>query len=155
MVFSKHEYWSILAISFSMGSSQPREWTCVSCTGRKILYHWTTREAQRCSCKPLKLETFFFMLHTNTHESESVSHSVVSNSLWCQGLKPTRPHCPKDLPGKNTWVGCHALSRGSSWSRDWTRGLLHCRQILYHLSHQGNTYYMYICMHHGVTVRAT
>ena len=28
------------------GSSWPRDWTCVSCTGRQILYHWATREAR-------------------------------------------------------------------------------------------------------------
>ena len=37
-----------VAISFSRGSSQPRDWTCVSeisCIGRQILYHWATWEA--------------------------------------------------------------------------------------------------------------
>ena len=28
--------------------------------------------------------------------------------------------CPWDSPGKNTGVGCHASSRGSSWPRGWT-----------------------------------
>ena len=27
-----------------MGFSQIRDWTCVACAGRWILYHWTTRE---------------------------------------------------------------------------------------------------------------
>ena len=35
-----------VAISFSRGSSQPRDWTSVSCIGRQILYHWATWEAQ-------------------------------------------------------------------------------------------------------------
>ena len=37
-----------VAISFSRGSSQPRDWTHVSCgfcIGRQILYHWATWEA--------------------------------------------------------------------------------------------------------------
>ena len=34
-----------VAISFSRGSSWPRNWTQVSCIGRWILYHWATREA--------------------------------------------------------------------------------------------------------------
>ena len=34
-----------VAISFSNGSSQPKEWTCVSCISRRIIYHWATREA--------------------------------------------------------------------------------------------------------------
>ena len=32
-------------ISFSRGSSRPRDRTWLSCTGRWILYHWATREA--------------------------------------------------------------------------------------------------------------
>ena len=35
------------------------------------------------------------------------------------------------------WVAM-PFSRGSSQPRDQTWGLLHCRQILYHLSHQGS-----------------
>ena len=34
-----------IANSFSRGSSPPRDWTSVSCTGRQILYRWATREA--------------------------------------------------------------------------------------------------------------
>ena len=34
-----------VAISSSRGSSQPRDWTCTSCIGRRILYHWATWEA--------------------------------------------------------------------------------------------------------------
>ena len=33
-----------VAISFSKGSSWPRDWTCVSCIGRRILHCWATRE---------------------------------------------------------------------------------------------------------------
>ena len=38
-----------VAMSSSRGSSQPRDWThisCGSCIGRRILYRWTTWEAQ-------------------------------------------------------------------------------------------------------------
>ena len=38
---------------------------------------------------------------------------------------------------KLEWVAI-SFSRGSSWHRHWTwMGLQHCRQILYHLNHQG------------------
>ena len=33
------------AIPFSRGSSRPRDWTLVFCTGRWIFYHWATWEA--------------------------------------------------------------------------------------------------------------
>ena len=36
-----------VAISFSRGSSPPRDRTQVSCIGRRILYHWATREARQ------------------------------------------------------------------------------------------------------------
>ena len=31
-----------VAISFSRGSSRPRDWTCISCIGRWVLYHRAT-----------------------------------------------------------------------------------------------------------------
>ena len=34
-----------LAAAQHIGSSQPRDWTCVSYIGRRILYHWVSREA--------------------------------------------------------------------------------------------------------------
>ena len=43
-----------------------------------------------------------------------------------------------DSPGKNTGVRCHALLQGIFPSQGSNPGLLHCRQILYHLSHQGS-----------------
>ena len=38
--------------------------------------------------------------------------SVVSDSVWPQGLQPTRLLCPWVSPGKNIGVGCHALLQG-------------------------------------------
>ena len=38
-----------IAISFSMGSSWPRDGTCISCIGRQIQYYWATRGAWYCS----------------------------------------------------------------------------------------------------------
>ena len=34
-----------VAISSSRGSSQPKDWTCIHCNGRRLLYHWVTWEA--------------------------------------------------------------------------------------------------------------
>ena len=41
-----------------------------------------------------------------------------------------------DSPGKNTGVGYHALLQGIFPTQGSNPGLLHCRQILYCLSHQ-------------------
>ena len=43
-----------------------------------------------------------------------------------------------DSPGRNTGGGCHALLQGVFPTQGWNPGLLHCGQILYHLSHQGS-----------------
>ena len=49
-----------IAISFSKGSSQPRDWTCVSCIAGSLLhqkqihYHWGTREAPTSMLVPQK-----------------------------------------------------------------------------------------------------
>ena len=42
--------------------------------------------------------------------------------------------CPWDSPGKNIGVGSHFLLQGIFWTQESNPGLLHCRQILYHLS---------------------
>ena len=68
----------------------------------------------------------------------SESHSVMSNSLLPHGLWPTRLLCPWDSPGKNTRVGCHVLLQGIFPNQRSNLGLLHCRQILYDLSHPGS-----------------
>ena len=44
--------------------------------------------------------------------------------------------CPWNSAGKNTVVGCHSLLQGIFLTQGWNPGLLHCGQILHHLSHQ-------------------
>ena len=43
-----------------------------------------------------------------------------------------------DSPGKNTGVGCHALLQGIFLTQRLSPALLHCRQILCHLSYKGS-----------------
>ena len=63
---------------------------------------------------------------------ESESCSVVSNSLRPHGL-----YRPRNSPGQNTGVGSLSLLQGIFPTQGWNPGLLHCRQILYQLSHKG------------------
>ena len=61
------------------------------------------------------------------------SRSVVSDSL--------RPHgwySPWNSPGQNTGVGSLLLLQGIFPTQGSNPGLLHCRWILYHLSHKGS-----------------
>ena len=64
-----------------------------------------------------------------------VSHIVVSNSWRPHGLWPARLLCPWDSPGKNAGVGYHFLLQGIFLTQELNPGLLHYRQILYHLSY--------------------
>ena len=43
--------------------------------------------------------------------------------------------CSWDSPGKNTGVDCHSFLQGIFSTQGLNPGLLHCGQILYHLSH--------------------
>ena len=61
--------------------------------------------------------------------------SLQSCSTLCDS---PRLLCPWNSPGKNTGVGCHALLQGIFLTQGLNPGFLHCRQILYHLSHQGS-----------------
>ena len=74
-------------------------------------------------------------------KNESDSCSVVSDSLRPYGLWPTRLLCPWNFPGKNTGVDCHSLLQGIFLTQGLNLGLLHCRQIPYHLSHQESESY--------------
>ena len=54
-------------------------------------------------------------------ESESVSHSVVSDSLRPHGLYPVGLLYPWSSPGKNTGVGSHSLLQRIFQPRNWTQ----------------------------------
>ena len=75
-----------VAISFSSGSSQLRDQTCISCIDSQILYYWTTREDQ------VKGILLLF------------SSSVVSDSLQPYGLQHARLPCPSPFP----WVSSNS-----------------------------------------------
>ena len=60
--------------------------------------------------------------------SPSVADSLQPNALWLLG--------PLNSPGKNYGVGCHSLLQGIFLTQGSNLGLVHCRQILYHLNHR-------------------
>ena len=53
-------------------------------------------------------------------------------------LQPPRLPCPWKSPDKNVGVGCYSLLQGIFLTQGSNPGLLPCRQILYHPSHQGS-----------------
>ena len=72
----------------------------------KINFYWSIVGLQCCigfyyTAKWISWLFYFLILRC----------SVMSDSLWPQGLQPTRLPCPWDSPGNNTGVGCHCLLR--------------------------------------------
>ena len=65
--------------------------------------------------------------------SKYKSCSVVSDSLPPRGL-----YSPWNSPGQNTEVGSLSLFQGIFPTQGSNPGLLHCRWILYQLSHKGS-----------------
>ena len=63
----------------------------------------------------------------------SESRSVVADSLPRHGL-----YSPWNSPDQNTGVGSLSLLQGIFPTQGLNSGLLHCRQILYQLSHKGS-----------------
>ena len=89
--------------------------------------------------------------HTHTHTHTPTPHNCsrveivkVQVTQSCPtlrpcGLYPAKLLCPWNSPGKRTGVGCHFPFQGIFPTQGLNLGLLHfCRQILYHLSHQGS-----------------
>ena len=68
----------------------------------------------------------------------TLSRSVMSDSLQPHGLQPARLLCPLGFSGKITGMGCHALLQGIFPTQGLNPGILHCRWVLYCLSHQGS-----------------
>ena len=66
-----------------------------------------------------------------------LDRSGVSDSLRSQGLQPARLLCPWGFSRQEYWR-IHALLQGISPTQGSNPSLLHCRRILYSLSHQGS-----------------
>ena len=98
---------------------------CGACTRRTL---WS----QRC------LERSSNMVPAKGKVKDFEYTVPMSNSLGPDGLQPARLLCPWNSPDKDIGVGSHSLLQGIFWPRDWTWVLRHCKQILYHLSHQGS-----------------
>ena len=78
--------------------------------------------------------------------------SVLSDFLWPHGLLSTRVLCSWNFPGKNSGMDCHFLLQGIFLTQGLNLGLLHCRQILYHLSHQKVAVFMFITVSSLITI---
>ena len=74
----------------------------------------------------------------------SDQNTGVGSCSFLQGIFPTQGSNPAEPPGKNTRVGSCSFLQGIFPTPGSNSGLPHCRQILYHLSLQGNSSFIYI-----------
>ena len=104
---------------------------------------WTWANFARCSlacCNPWSHKELDMTVRLNSSSSVYicirilVSCLVVSDSLRPQD----RSLCLWNFPGKNTGVGSHFLLQEIFPTHRSNPGLLHCKWILYQLSHQGS-----------------
>ena len=119
-----------VAMSSFRGSSRSRYWTkfsCISCTGRQVLYHWETWEA---SGESRRAFFFFFFLAASQKKLSSV---CLVSSVLCLVTRSCLTLCnPMDYspPGSSfhgilqerilEWVAI-LFSRGFYWPSDWTQ----------------------------------
>ena len=83
-----------VAISFPRGSCQPRDWTCVSCTGKQNLYHWAYYMVDafiifflQLSKLKIKDNKKFVKSHVNVWHSIKLQICLISEPLCYTSLK--------------------------------------------------------------------
>ena len=67
-----------------------------------------------------------------------LTRSVVSDFCDPINCSPPGSSVHGGSPGKDMGLGCHFLLQWIFLTQESNRGLLHCRQILYQLSHEGS-----------------
>ena len=92
-----------------------------------IFFVFRSHRLLEISCLEIKVSIVFFIVWA------CESRSVVSDSLWPHGL-----YNPWNSLGQNTGVGSCFLLQGIFPIQGSSPGLLHCRQILYQLSHKAS-----------------
>ena len=106
--------------------------------GVNILY----LSPMECSYKPWIecMDQLFEDLKGKLKKWKSLSRVWLSDPMDCS---PLGSCVLGDSPGKNTGVGCHVLLQGIFPTQRSNSGLPHCKQILYHLSHQESPKYLF------------
>ena len=76
------------------------------------------------------LRSLNILMYITVSQREMQDTALLVSHVWLL--------CPWDSPGENTEVDCHSLLQGIFLTQRLNLSLLHCRQILYCLSHQGS-----------------
>ena len=162
MEFCRQEYWNKLPFPTPVDLPDP-EIEPVSLhllrVRRWILYHWATWEAldllklnPNYSCKyyscilgfwiTAQAVNFFLLIEL----SGAMPSSMVATIQWsdvkvaqlCLTLCDPMNYSPWNSPGQSTGVGILSLFQGIFPTQGSNPGLLHCKWILYQLSHKGS-----------------
>ena len=120
---------SFLSFFFSNFYWNKVDLQCVSfrCTEKWFIY---ISDSFHYSSVDLQIHRSLLVIYFIYSGSDSVGHSVVSNSLWPHGL-----YSPWNSLGQNTGVVSRSLLQGITPTQGSNPGLPHCRQILYQPSH--------------------
>ena len=127
-----------VSVSFSRGSSPPRDWTWVSHIAGRRFTLWATREAQLHEVPGILIERKREIVIARWWEKvivQSFSHVQLCDPMDCN-QPGSSVH--GDSPGKKTGVDRRALLQGIFPTQQSNPSLPHFRLILYHLNHQGN-----------------
>ena len=100
--------------------------------GKFLVQCWLYNNSVNLAFRNYSLDCFLKHYHHSEVIVWSEIHSVVSDCLWPHGL-----HSPWNSRGQNTGMGSLSLLQGIFPTQGLNRGLLHCRQLLYQLSHKG------------------
>ena len=101
---------------------------------------WTVAHQSPLSMGILQARILAWVAMPSSRGSSNPGIEPRSPILWANSL-------PCESPGKPKNTGVHSLSllQGIFLTQESNWGLLHCRQTLYHLSHQGSLYiYVYL-----------
>ena len=130
--FSRCRIWTTIFVAFSFSERvMPAQGLSKPSQSRIIwfLVYFNENIAVASEWETLPPRTHF----GNVWKLWSESHLLVSDCLWPHGL-----YSPWNSPGQNTGVGSYSLLQGIFPTQGLYPGLLHCRKILYQLSHQGS-----------------
>ena len=126
-----------IAVPFSRRSCQPSDWTHVFC--KAMATHSSTLAWKiPWTEEPGRLQS---MGSIRVRHDWATSPSLFTFMHWRRKWQPTPVFLPGESQGRGSLVGCHLWGRTESDTTEATQQqqqLLHCRRILYHLSHQGS-----------------
>ena len=108
-------------------------WTCV--------IHFCTWDTNFWLFITLSMSCLNLLCFTFSHDAV-LCLATQSCSTLCKSIDCSTPGFSfhGNSPGKNTGVGCHTFLQGIFPTQGLNPGLLHCRWILYHQSHQKSQY---------------